>query len=57
MVPILLVLAIAFVTQTVPKPAPPPATVVSAPDTLRTLERVCPPAPEPSYEDSLDCEL
>lgn len=54
MVPILLVMAIAFVTQTVPKPAPPvtPAAV----DTLRIIERVGPPMPEPCYEDSVECD-
>ena len=52
-VPMLLVLAIAWLSQSVPKPEHPVAIVSSASDTLRAVPLDCPPAAEPSCEDSL----
>lgn len=50
MVPILLVLAIAFVTQSVPKPS---ATTAALPDTLQTTQIDLSTL---TVSDSLDCE-
>lgn len=51
MVPILLVMALAFVTQSVPKSAPP-----DAPDTTQAVELTDWILPVPACADSLDLE-